>query len=118
MEIGGGLLGEACLGTRHCGWPLYCHYSQEGIGVSGTFSFLLCFYNLFFFSCSRKMRPGMVGGGLGPGPAWPLGGGGHRMAEILFGESTLQGEEEGLARGILNFKLFVLLYSFFFLCVI
>ena len=50
MEIGGGLLGEACLGTRHCGWPLYCHYSQEGIGVSGTFSFLLCFYNLFFFS--------------------------------------------------------------------
>ena len=46
----------------------------------------------------------MVGGGLGPGPAWPLGGGGHRMAEILFGESTLQGEEEGLARGILNFN--------------
>ena len=103
MEIGGGLLGEACLGTRHCGWPLYCHYTQEGIGVSGTFSFLLCFYNLFFFSCSRKMRPGMVGGGLGPGPAWPLGGGGHCMAEILFSESTLQGEEEGLARRILNF---------------
>ena len=46
MEIGGGLLGEACLGTRHCGWPLYSHYTQEGIGVSGTFSFLLCFYNL------------------------------------------------------------------------
>ena len=103
MEIGGGLLGEACLGTRHCGWPLYCHYSQEGIGVSGTFSFLLCFYNLFFFSCSRKMRPGMVGGGLGPGPAWPLAGGGLSMAEILFSESTLQGEEEGLAGGILNF---------------
>ena len=49
------------------------------------------------------MPPCMVGGGLGPGPAWPLGGGGHRMAEILFSESTLQGEEEGLARRILNF---------------
>ena len=49
------------------------------------------------------MPPCMVGGGLGPGPAWPLGGGGHSMAEILFSESTLQGEEEGLARRILNF---------------
>ena len=50
------------------------------------------------------MPPCMVGGGLGPGPAWPLGGGGHSMAEILFSESTLQGEEQGLARRILNFN--------------
>ena len=50
------------------------------------------------------MPPCMVGGGLGPGPAWPLGGGGLSMAEILFSESTLQGEEQGLARRILNFN--------------
>ena len=50
------------------------------------------------------MPPCMVGGGLGPGPAWPLGGGGHSMAEILYTQSTLQGKEPGLARRILNFN--------------
>ena len=104
MEIGGGLLGEACLGTRHCGWPLYCQYTQEGIGVSGTFSFLLCFNNLFTFSCSRKMPPGMVGDGDGPSLALPFGGGGHHLAEVLFGLGALQREEEDLARRILIFN--------------
>ena len=49
------------------------------------------------------MPPCMVGGGLGPSPAWPFGGGGHSMAEILFTQITLQGEEQGLAGRILNF---------------
>ena len=54
MEIGGGLWGEACLGTRHCGWPLYCHYLQEGIGVSDMFTFLLWFYPLLFAAIVRR----------------------------------------------------------------
>ena len=48
------------------------------------------------------MPPCMVGGGLGPGPSWPLGGWGHSMAEILHAQITLQGKEPGLARRILN----------------
>ena len=48
------------------------------------------------------MPPCMVGGGLGPGPSWPLGGWGHSMAEILYAQITLQGKEPGLARRILN----------------
>ena len=63
------------------------------------------------------MPPCVVGGGLGPGPAWPLGGGGHSMAEILFTPNTLQGKEPGLARRFLNF---ICSYCciVFFLCVI
>ena len=48
------------------------------------------------------MPPCMVGGGLGPGPSWPLGGWGPSMAEILYAQITLQRKEPGLARRILN----------------
>ena len=44
------------------------------------------------------MPPGMVGDGHGPSLDLPFGGGGHHSAEMLFGSSALQREEQGLAR--------------------
>ena len=43
----------------------------------------------------------MVGDGDGPSLALPFGGGGHHLAEVLFGLGALQREEEDLARRIL-----------------
>ena len=94
MELGGGVWGEACLGTRHCGWPLQCQHPQEGVGVSGTFSVLICFYNSFLSSCDGKLPPDMVDGGPGPGHTRPLGGGGRVVAQVLCAPGTLQEEQK------------------------
>ena len=62
------------------------------------------------------MPPDMVGGGLGPGHAWPLGGGGHSVAEVLFAPGALQGKEPGPARRILNLLVCSAVWLFFFVC--